>query len=130
MLATKPLFCALLLGIASLNGCANAPHLSATNVQISTDSNNHPVAFQALRSEGQTVKGQIRLTGLQPVHFGHVDYRVVDAHGKVTAQGTVEHSAAIKLRNSHRPSLFSIYLPQPLASGDRVYLTYCSQTHR
>jgi hypothetical protein len=56
------------------------------------------------------VKGQIHLTGRDPVHVGQVDYAVLDARGKVRESGSVEHSAAIRLRNAHRPSLFSINL--------------------
>lgn len=128
MLPTKPLLFALLLGTTLLSGCANAAHLSATDPRISTASNNQPVAFQAVRLEGQSVKGQIRLTGVQPVQ-GHVDYTVLDASGKPREQGTVEHTAATKLRHSNRPALFSINLQRPLAAGESVQLRYHTGLH-
>ncbi len=107
----------------------NAETLFTTNTQAAA------VAFRSLRVENDangaktTIKGQIHRTGRNPVHFGHVDYTVLDANGKVRETGWVEHSAAIRLRNTHRPSLFSIGLKQPLVAGETVQLTYHTGSH-
>jgi hypothetical protein len=116
----------LMLGIAA---CSVNPATTADNVFI-TDTHAAAVTFRSLRVEGQrTVKGQIHLTGRNPVHFGHVDYAVLDANGKVREQGWVEHSSAIRLRHANWPSLFTINLKQPLADGERVQLVYHTGTH-
>ncbi len=107
----------------------NAATLFITNTQGAA------VAFRSLRVESNandaetTIKGQIHLTGRDPVHFGHVDYAVLDTNGTVREAGWVEHSSAIRLRNTHRPSLFSIRLKQPLAVGGKVQLTYHTGSH-
>lgn len=123
----KPMFSAVLVA-ASLTACTTPATHTADNVFI-TDTHAAPVAFQSLRVEGQTVKGQIRLTGRNPVRFGHVDYAVLDASGKVREEGWAEHSSAIRLRNTHRPALFTIDLRQPLARGEQVRLTYHTGSH-
>lgn len=127
MLTVKSLFTTIVL-TAGISACAIAPNDNMTN-RFVTDTHAAPVAFQALRVEGQTIKGQIRLTGREPVRFGHVDYAVLDVNGKPREQGWVEHSAAIRFRNTHRPALFSIDLKQPLAAGEKVMLTYHLDTH-
>ncbi|WML89658.1 hypothetical protein RCF98_11825 [Thiothrix lacustris] len=110
--------------LLSASSCTVIPTDTAGNRFI-TDTHAASVAFRSLRVEGQsTIKGQIHRTGRNPVPFGHIGYAVLDASGKVREQGRVEHSAAIRLRNTHRPSLFSIELKQPLASGERVQLIY------
>lgn len=114
--------------LLSTSACAATPVDTASN--IITDTHAAAVAFRSLRVEGQnTVKGQVHRTGRDPVRFGHVDYAVLDAKGKVRESGWVEHSSAIRLRNAHRPSLFSIDLKQPLASGEWVRLTYHTDAH-
>lgn len=69
-------------------------------------------------------KGQIHRTGREPVRFGHVDYAVLDVNGKPREQGWVEHSAAIRFRNTHRPALFSIDSKRPLVANEKILLTY------
>lgn len=107
----------------------------ASNTGFITDTSAASVAFRSLRVEngadGQptVVKGQIHLTGHNPVRFGHVDYAVLDAQGRVREEGWVEHSGAIRLRQAHRPSRFSIELQQPLAQGEQVRLTYHTRSH-
>ena len=114
----------LLLGMTA---CSVTPTTTADNVFI-TDTHAAAVAFRSLRVEEQNrvVKGQIHRIGRDPVHFGQVDYAVLNARGKVLEAGSVEHSAAIRLRNVHRPSLFSINLKQPLQAGDKVKLDYAT----
>ena len=107
----------------------SAETLFTTNTQAAA------VAFRSMRFESgangakTTIKGQVHLTGRDPVHFGHVDYAVLDTNGKVREAGWVEHSSAIRLRNTHRPSLFSIGLKQPLTVGEKVQLTYHTGSH-
>lgn len=116
---------AFLLGVTA---CATPVVKTADSLFI-TDTTAAPVAFQSLRLEGQTLKGQIRRVGRDPVHFGHVDYAVLDASGKVREQGQVEHTAAIRQRQPRQPSLFSIPLKQPLTATEKVKLTYHTGTH-
>lgn len=119
-----------------MTACTTNPMVAdSTETLFTTDTQAAPVAFRALRAEtgangAQTqIKGQIHLTGREPVHFGHVDYAVLDTSGKVREAGWVEHSSAIRLRNTHRPSLFSIGLKQPLAAGEKVQLIYHTGNH-
>lgn len=126
------LLAALLL--LAMTACAVTPG-SGSGTTFVTDTSAAAVAFRSLRVEkgadGQptVVKGQVHLTGREPVRFGHVDYAVADAQGKVRETGWVDHSAAIRLRNTHRPSLFSINLKQPLVQGEQVRLTYHTGSH-
>lgn len=118
--ARSLLAAAILLGVSA---CSTPVAPTADGFFI-TDTSAAPVAFQSLRVEGQTVRGQIRRVGRDPVHFGHVDYAVLDASGKVREQGQVEHTAAIRQRQPRQPSLFSIPLQRPLAAGEKVRLAY------
>lgn len=111
----------MLLGVAA---CTTQPLTHTAGSPFITDTQAAPIAFQSLRLEGQTVKGQIRRIGREPVHFGHVDYAVLDARGEVREQGWVEHTAAIRQRQPRQPSLFSIHLQQPLTDGETVRLSY------
>ncbi len=122
MFTIKPLLTSIVLAV-SISACAIAPS-NNTTTRFVTDTHAAPVAFQALRVEGQTIKGQIHLTGREPVRFGHVDYAVLDVNGKTREQGWVEHSAAIRFRNTHRPALFSIDLQRPLVTNEKILLTY------
>lgn len=115
----------VLLGVTACT--TPVPH--AADNTFMTDTQAAPVAFQSLRMEGQTVKGQIRRIGREPVHFGHVDYAVVDAGGTVREKGWVEHTAAIRQRQPRQPSLFSIHLQRPLAGGEKVRLSYHTGKH-
>lgn len=114
--------------------CASAPDSTAGTAFI-TDTSAASVAFRSLRVEdganGQpnVVKGQIFRTGHNPIRFGHVDYTVLDAQGRIREEGWVEHTAAIRLRQAHRPSRFSIELQQPLAQGEQVRLSYHTGSH-
>ncbi|HRJ53186.1 MAG TPA: hypothetical protein PLE99_10480 [Candidatus Thiothrix moscowensis] len=125
MFKTTLLAASVLLGMTA---CATPVPDTANNTFI-TDTQSAPVAFQSLRMEGQMVKGQIRRLGREPVHFGHVDYAVVDSQGNIKETGWVEHSGAIRLRHPRTPSLFSIPLKQPLKTGERVQLTYHRKHH-
>lgn len=123
-----------LLWLLGASACATPP-ASGAGVTFATDANTAPVTFRSLRVEngadGQPnlIKGQIHLTRSEPVRFGHVDYTVLDAQGRPQENGWVEHSSAIRQRNAHRPSLFSIQLRQPLSAGERVRLTYHTGSH-
>lgn len=123
-----------LAGLLTVSACTSVPgNYNAEN--FITDTSHASVAFQSLRVEadasGQNtlVKGQIRRTGREPVHFGHVDYTVLNAQGAVREEGFTEHSAAIRLRDTYRPSLFNIHLKQPLQQGERIRLSYHTRSH-
>ncbi|MBU0655643.1 MAG: hypothetical protein KJ914_11015 [Gammaproteobacteria bacterium] len=122
------------LSLLSVAACANTSGPAAGTAFV-TDTSAASVAFRSLRvesgSSGQAslVKGQLHRTGHEPVRFGHVDYVVRDAQGNVREEGWVEHSAAIRLRHAHRPSLFSINLKQPVTQGDQIQLTYHTSSH-
>lgn len=95
-----------------------------------TQANGISVAFRSLRMEsGTTIKGQLHRTGHEPVRTGHVDYAIIDANGSIREQGWVEHSSAIRMRHTNRPSRFSISLKQPLANGEKVRLSYHQGNH-
>ncbi|MEB4590632.1 hypothetical protein VSS37_06555 [Candidatus Thiothrix sp. Deng01] len=118
-----------LLWLLGASACATPPATGA-GVTFATDASTAPVAFRSLRVENSAdgqpnlIKGQIHLTRSEPVRLGHVDYTVLDAQGHPQENGWVEHSSAIRLRNAHRPSLFSIQLRQPLTRGETVRLSY------
>lgn len=122
------------LTLLTLTACTS---LSAamTDTTFIADTRAASVAFRSLRVEnnasGQStvIKGQIHRTGHGPVRFGHVDYTVLDAQGKIREKGWVEHSSAIRLRDAHRPSLFSIHLKQPLLQGEKIKLSYHTGSH-
>ncbi len=122
------------LTLLALTSCTS---LSAamTDTSFITDTHAASVAFRSLRVESNTsgqptvIKGQIHRTGHDPVRFGHVDYAVLDTQGKIRETGWVEHSSAIRLRNVHRPSLFSINLKQPLLQGENIKLSYHTGSH-
>ncbi|MEZ5451651.1 MAG: hypothetical protein R3E93_02355 [Thiothrix sp.] len=123
-----------ILTLLGATACVATPHPS-NDAMFITNTHAASVAFRSLRIENGTdgqptvVKGQIHLTGRDPVYVGHVDYAVLEASGKVREQGWVEHTSAIRLRQAHRPSLFSINLQQPLAQGEKVQLTYHIGNH-
>lgn len=121
---------AALMLVTGLSACVSLPESAGEGIFM-TDTQAAPVAFEALRLEsGQTViRGQVRLTGHEPVHFGHVDYAVLDRPGQVREQGWVEHSSAIRLRNTHRPALFTIRLQRAVGDGEKVRLTYHTGRH-
>lgn len=117
---------ALLLNVAA--GAA-LPSIAVADTVFSTDTHAAPVAFQALRIEAQHINGQIRRTQHAAVPNGHVDYTIIGADGTPQTTGWVEHSAGIRSVHSHRPSLFSIPLSQPLNPQATVQLTYHIGTH-
>lgn len=131
-LAPNILAALLLLSVAA---CANTSGPAAGTTAFVTDTSAASVAFRSLRvesgSSGQAsvVKGQLHRTSHEPVRFGHVDYVVRDAQGNVREEGWVEHSAAIRLRHAHRPSLFSINMKRPVTQGDQIQLTYHTSSH-
>ncbi|OQX07435.1 MAG: hypothetical protein BWK73_28125 [Thiothrix lacustris] len=125
----------ILGGLLAVSACTSvAGNYSKANFVTATGSNTS-VAFESLRVEadkkgGNTlVKGQIRRIGREPIHFGYVDYAVLNAQGTVRESGFVGHSSAIRIRNIYRPSLFDIHLKQPLASGEKVRLSYQTGSH-
>lgn len=120
----KKIFLPLIL-MLGMTSCSIAPNTTADNVFI-TDTHAAAVVFRSLRVEEQNslIKGQIHRLGRDPIHFGQVDYAVLDTSGKVRESGSVEHSAAIRLRSVRRPSLFNITLKQPLQAGEKVKLSY------
>lgn len=132
----KPGWLAATLLLPMMTACTTNLLVSdSTEALFTTDTRAASVAFRSLRietganGEKTQIKGQIHRTGREPVHFGHVDYAVLDASGKVREEGWVEHSSAIRLRSTHRPALFRIDLQQALKTGEKVKLTYHINRH-
>ena len=115
-------FASALLAL-SLVACTATPSVN-TDSQFITDTAGASIAFQSLRVEGTTVKGQIRSLSHEPIRNGHIEYAVISANGTVREQGQAEHGASLGLRHSKRNALFSIPLRAPLATGEKIKLTY------
>jgi hypothetical protein len=116
--------CPLLL--ASLPGLASAHTL---DLPITTAKETNAVSFRSVRLEhdatGQhVIKGQLHRLARAPVHFGHLDYAVVDQQGKTLETGQASYTSAIRLRHVYRPSYFSIAPNVELNQGDTVQLCW------
>jgi hypothetical protein len=121
MLSARYFLSALLA--LSLVACAETPSI-ASRTPFITDTAGTSIAFQSLRIEGSTVQGQMRRLSHEPIHSGHIEYVVLSANGTVREQGQAEHGASLSLRHSKRNALFSIPLRAPLATGEKIKLTY------
>jgi hypothetical protein len=107
----------------SLIACAETPSINSNSLFI-TDTAGASIAFQSLRIEGSSVKGQIRRLSHEPIRSGHIEYAVISANGIIREQGQAEHGAGLGMRHSKRNALFSIPLHAPLATGEKIKLTY------
>ncbi len=110
--------------LASLPLLASAHTL---DLPITTTQTGNKVEFQSVRIEhdktGQhVIKGQLRRLARDPVHFGHLDYVVLDNAGKTLETGQVNYSPAIRLRHVNHPSYFTVSSKVGLESGSTVQL--------
>jgi hypothetical protein len=114
----------LLAGLPLLASAYPCPNLT-----ITTEQNGNKVAFQSVRLEHDraghnVIKGQLRRLVRDPVHFGHIDYTVTDAKGKVLETGQANYSSAIRLRHVQHPSYLTVAPKVALEAGSHVNLAW------
>ncbi|MDQ5768623.1 hypothetical protein [Thiothrix subterranea] len=117
-------------------GCAATPEKTALQAQgISTDGAS-TVAFQNVHLENTAsgtsqICGNLERIGRDPVRFGHLDYTVTDASGKVLESGKANYSGAIKQRQPRTASRFTIPLKQAWQLGlHHATLVWDDKTHQ
>ena len=127
----------LLAAVLSLSmGVAVAAEDNAQQVQGIQTNGASKVTFHNLRIEKTSdgtvaLRGSLRRSGRNLVHFGHLDYTITDSNGKVLDTGKTDYSGAIKQRHPHGSSYFSIPLKQPWQSGShRASIVWHNKPHQ
>ena len=117
-------------------GCAATPERTTLQAQgISTDGASK-VMFENVRIEVapngiSQIRGSLHRIGYKALNFGHLDYTVTDASGKVLESGKANYSGAIKQRLPRTASRFTIPLKQAWQPGlHHATLVWDDKTHQ